>query len=713
MTTHYTEIDACVDHIIATAGPRLVVGTPLGLGKANLLLNALYQRVKNDADLDLTIFTALSLQKPHASSELERRLVSPMFTRWFDGYPELDYVVARSRGKLPDNIRVHEFFFSPGKFLRNELAQRDYINTNYTHVARDMLSRGVNVVVQMVSPGQDDYPGRLSLSCNPDVTLELIPKMRAIAKATDQPVIAVGEINEALPFMLGDASVPEDFFDALYVPPEKSYTLFAPPKSSVSLSDHLIGLHASSLVRDDGTLQVGIGALGDAVAYALGMRHEENESYQTLISAISTPQCLDAQKLIGGVDEFAKGLYGATEMFVDGFLHLFDKQILKRRVYDDLQVQTLLNEGKISEEVNVQTLHALEQAGAISFPLTQKNATWLQRIGVIVPQATIDKHLQCNGKSLQLPALRDVAIRFIEQHALGTHLADPTVMHGGFYLGDGEFYQRLRDLEPEQRGLLKMTSVDRINQLYRGEALDRLQRRNARFINSCLMVTLNGAVVSDGLEDNRVVSGVGGQYNFVAMAHALDQSRSIIKCRSTYAAADGLRSNIVMNYGHCTIPRHLRDVVVTEYGVADLRGRSDRECAQLLINIADSRFQADLLKQVKAAGKVPADYQIPEAYRNNTPERLREITQAYADLLPAFPLGTDLTEHEQKLGKALKRLSADSKTFGGKIRIVKNTLTASKGPDDDALMKRMGFDQVNGWRTRWLRRMVRGALNAQ
>ena len=63
-----------------------------------------------------------------------------------------------------------------------------------------------------------------------------------------------------------------------------------------------------------------------------------------------------------------------------------------------------------------------------------------------------------------------------------------------------------------------MRSVTSINQLYGHEEIDRLHRKNARFINTCMMMTLTGAAVSDGLEDGTVISGVGGQYNFVAMA---------------------------------------------------------------------------------------------------------------------------------------------------------------------------------------------------
>lgn len=55
--------------------------------------------------------------------------------------------------------------------------------------------------------------------------------------------------------------------------------------------------------------------------------------------------------------------------------------------------------------------------------------------------------------------------------------------------------------------------------------------------------------------------------------------------RATRVADDMVHSNIVRNYAHTTIPHHLRDLVVTEYGIADLRGQSDAEVAKRLDKI--------------------------------------------------------------------------------------------------------------------------------
>ena len=233
------------------------------------------------------------------------------------------------------------------------------------------------------------------------------------------------------------------------------------------------------------------------------------------------------------------------------------------------------------------------------------------------------------------------------------------LLHGGFFLGPRGFYAALRDLPDSERRQFSMGGVAFINQIEgRDQRLKIAQRRHARFINSTMMVTLLGAAVSDGLADGQVVSGVGGQYNFVAMAHSLPDAHSILALRSTREKRGVATSNILWNYGHTTIPRHLRDIVVTEYGVADLRGRSDQEVVAALLNVADSRFQEGLKREAQAAGKLAAGYQIPDIHRNNTPRALHEkfVLARARGLFSEFPFGTDLTREEVVLAKALTRI---------------------------------------------------------
>src|SRR5262249_41462203 len=177
-----------------------------------------------------------------------------------------------------------------------------------------------------------------------------------------------------------------------------------------------------------------------------------------------------------------------------------------------------------------------------------------------------------------------------------------------------------------------------------------------------MMTTLLGAVVSDTLADGKVVSGVGGQYNFVAQAFALPDARSIIVLRATRTVGSRTSSNIVWEYPETTIPRHLRDVVVTEYGVADLRGKTDRDTIAAMLSITDARFQDELLRRANDAGKIEAAFPLPLDGRSNSPDSIaRALPPARtAGHLPLFPFGTDFTETEQLLIPALQLLRAAS-----------------------------------------------------
>ncbi len=93
---------------------------------------------------------------------------------------------------------------------------------------------------------------------------------------------------------------------------------------------------------------------------------------------------------------------------------------------------------------------------------------------------------------------------------------DGVVLHGAFFLGPKSFYTRAARHDAGPARADPMMPVSFTNQLYGGEDAKRRARVEARFVNSAMMATLMGAVISDGLENGQVVSGVGGQYNFVA-----------------------------------------------------------------------------------------------------------------------------------------------------------------------------------------------------
>lgn len=200
----YSDVETCVEDAISAVGPNIKLGTPLGLGKANHLVNEFFRRAREDSKIKLHIFTALSLGRPPWKGELERRFLQPLSERLFGGYPSLEYVDFVRRGELPANIRVSEFYFQPGSFLDSPLAQQSYMSSNYTHVVRDLLDAGINVLAQLVGKEEEDGAVRYSLSCNPDLTLNLVPHVRE-AKRKGAEIALLAQVNRNLPFMYGDA----------------------------------------------------------------------------------------------------------------------------------------------------------------------------------------------------------------------------------------------------------------------------------------------------------------------------------------------------------------------------------------------------------------------------------------------------------------------------------------------------------------------------
>ncbi|MDX1625976.1 MAG: hypothetical protein R3323_05640, partial [Wenzhouxiangellaceae bacterium] len=327
-------LDEVVGRLLERVGRRLVVGLPLGLGKPNRLVNALYRRACADSSIRLEIVTALSLDPPTASHWLEARLMEPIVERLVgEDYPRLDYVADLERGRVPGNVSVTEFYFQSGGALGNAEMQRRYVSSNYTHVARDLVDRGVNVVMQLVAA---DERGRLSLACNPDVTLDLVRR----AGEVGHELFTVGHVHPDLPFMHGDAVVERGFFDVV-VEEDPRQVLFPVPRQPVSLQDHAVGFNAARLVADGGTLQIGIGSLSDALVNALVLRHEHPDDHARLAEALDA----SVPPGIGSDEPFEQGIYGASEMFMDGFMHLYNAGVLKREVFDDLTVMRRINAG--------------------------------------------------------------------------------------------------------------------------------------------------------------------------------------------------------------------------------------------------------------------------------------------------------------------------------------------------------------------------------
>ena len=631
-------IERAVDDVLARLPMHIHLGLPLGLGKANRFVNALYQRIRQLPERQLTIYTALSLGRPPLGDGLQRLFLEPFVERVFGDYIELDYLADLLHNSMPTNIHVEQFFLQPGSLLNSPPAQQDHVSSNYSHAARDINASGLNLVAQLVARHPEDA-ARLSLSCNPDITLDLLP-MIAKRRAAGETILILGQVHGDLPYMPGDSELSIDDFDLL-IDEDEHTMLFSTPSMPVNLQDHMIGLHASTLIRDGGTLQIGIGSMGDALSAALLARQGDNEGYRDLLDAIDITPWRTLIEQQGGVEPFARGLYGCSEMFVHGLMVLADAGIVRRKVYPDADRQAQANAG------------------------------------------TLDESLQGDGVSI----------------------------HGGFILGPRDFYQRLRELPHSKRLEFNMTAISYINELYGQEELKRLQRRDARFVNSAFTVTLLGAAVADQLEDGRVLSGVGGQYNFVAQGHALHDARSVIMLRSWRESGGDVSSNIVWEYGHCTIPRHLRDIVVTEYGIADLRGKTDSKVIEALLNITDSRFQTELTTQAQLMGKLPKDFRLDPRFADNSPQRLQEIADRHPHLFPEYPLGSDFSAQEQDLLRALNWLKSKFK-LTQMYQLGKATLDAPSPQAFPEHLERMQLAQPDGLRDELYQRLLLAGLQA-
>jgi itaconate CoA-transferase len=120
---------------------------------------------------------------------------------------------------------------------------------------------------------------------------------------------------------------------------------------------------------------------------------------------------------------------------------------------------------------------------------------------------------------------------------------------------------------------------------------------NVVSVNATLQVDLGGACNSEHLM-GRQYSGSGGQLDFVRGASASRGGKSIIACQST--ARGGTVSRIVPTLqGPVTTPRNDTQIIVTEYGWADLKGKSLAERAEALIGLAHPKFRDELAASIK------------------------------------------------------------------------------------------------------------------
>ncbi len=623
MTRLHHSATELADAVIAAVGRDIVLGLPIGIGKATHVADALFERAAANPELSLTIFTGLTLEKPAAKTDLERRFLEPLTERLYADWPVPAYARAVREQSLPANIQVREFYLRPGAYLGNAVVQQNYTSINYSHVVGELLKLGVNVVAQLVA-SRPESPNRYSLSSNPEIALDLLPRFGEL-RQRGKRVALIAEVNSYLPYMLGDADLPEDKFDFVLDSPETDFPLFGLPNRPVMPADYATAMHVASLVRDGGTLQVGIGSLSDAVAHCLKLRHTAPGVFQDVLRRLPGGSASRRrQELPVECTPFETGLFASTELMSDALFSLFEADIVRRPADE----------------------------------------------------------------------------------------SDPSVIHAGFYIGSNRLYDGLHSLSEDERASINMTRISSVNTLFGDESRKRRQRRKGSFVNETMMVTLLGAAVSDALDNGQVVSGVGGQFDFVSMAHALEDGQSVLMVRASRLNKGRLQSNIRWSYAHATVPRHHRDVYVSEYGIAATRGKTDRQVIDAMIGIADSSFQSELCNQAIAAGKLEASYSPDDEIRGNTLQAVRDVF-ARKDIQPHFPLyplGTEFTEAEQELVAALTWLGAVSARPWKNAGILAKAVLGGGSSNNKAALRRMNLQDPKGLKQRLTKRLLSYAL---
>ena len=183
------------------------------------------------------------------------------------------------------------------------------------------------------------------------------------------------------------------------------------------------------------------------------------------------------------------------------------------------------------------------------------------------------------GLRLQSGMLSDGALQLSRSGAL-----DPGFRHAScVWVGSASLYRDLAVLEG-----LSVLGCDVTHDICRLAATGRFVA-----VNSALSVDLFGQA---NLEHagGRAVSGVGGAPDFAAAARLSRGGISIVALPAAYGSVPQSRIVPRMDDGMVSLPRHAIDVVITEHGIADLRGRTVFERAEALIAIAAPAFQPGL-----------------------------------------------------------------------------------------------------------------------
>jgi len=239
------------------------------------------------------------------------------------------------------------------------------------------------------------------------------------------------------------------------------------PNTPIDPAAHMIGLHASVLVRDGGHPYRWVSApWGDACVHATRLRHLDNPGLQARHWSRPASRRTSARswkETWAAMAGFTQGLYAGKRDVRRWPAASSMKQACSSAAYMTMRgLQELLEAGRISEQVSEDTLRALQDVEAIHPRLTQDDVGFLTKFGILRPDVTYDAGDLLLQDGSKVPADLDdpAALSRIVKEALGARLKGAVAGAWRFLPGQpvGSMDQLKAMPEPERR-LFAMEAV--------------------------------------------------------------------------------------------------------------------------------------------------------------------------------------------------------------------------------------------------------------
>ena len=221
--------------------------------------------------------------------------------------------------------------------------------------------------------------------------------------------------------------------------------------------------------------------------------------------------------------------------------------------------------------------------------LIPDEATMQMGIGAI-PDAVLHYLFDKKDLGIHTELFSDGVIDLVEAGVItnSKKTLHPGKIVAGFILGTQRLYDWVHN-----NPLIEFLRTEYINDPFVVSQNDRMVA-----VNSAIEIDLTGQICADSI-GTKLYSGVGGQLDFIYGASRSKGGVPIIALPSTAKDFSRIVPTLKQGAGVVTTRNHIH-YVVTEYGVADLYGKTIHERAQSLINVAHPQFREELTKEAKA-----------------------------------------------------------------------------------------------------------------